>query len=96
MGCTFTVSLDELRQVGSRLATTAQELGALGDVRADYDGILGGDAVRDEVHAFFQHWSDGMHRIGDHVADLANHVTGAVNAYEQNENSLIAQATASQ
>jgi hypothetical protein len=93
MGCTFTVSLDELRQVGTTLATTASELAALGDVREDCDCILGSDDVRHEVHSFFQHWSDGMHRIADHVKDLADHVNSAVDAYEETENALIANAT---
>jgi hypothetical protein len=93
MGCTFTVSLDELRQVGTTLSRTASELSTLGDVREDYDCILGDDEVRDEVHAFFQHWSDGMHRIGEHVNELADHVNTAVDAYEQTENTLIADAT---
>lgn len=96
MGCTFTVSLDELRQVGSTLTSSASELTALGDVRSDYDSILGSEDVRHEVHAFFQHWSDGMHRIGDHVKDLADHVNTAVDAYEETENALIANATPAQ
>lgn len=95
MGCTFTVSLDELRQVGTTLGRTAAELTRLGDVRSDYDSILGSGDVRHEVHSFFEHWSDGMHRIGEHVNDLAEHVTGAVDTYEANENALIANATPS-
>jgi hypothetical protein len=95
MGCTFTVSLDELRQVGTTLGRTASELTTLGDVRSDYDSILGSEDVRHEVGGFFQHWSDGMHRIGEHVKDLADHVNGAVDAYEANENALIASATPS-
>lgn len=92
MGCTFRVSLDELRQVGTSLSTTASELSVLGDVRDDYDPILGDDRVRREVDSFFTHWSDGMHRIADHVSDLSRRVTAAVDAYERNEQALVDQA----
>ena len=96
MGCTFTVSLDELRQVGSTLSRSGSELTALADVREDYDCILGSEDVRHEVHAFFQHWSDGMLRIGEHVNELAEHVKTAVQAYEDTENALIKNATPTQ
>ena len=43
MGCTFTVSLDELRQVASTLSRSGSELTALADVREDYDCILGSE-----------------------------------------------------
>lgn len=92
-GCTFTVSLDELRQVGATLSHAAAELSALGDVRDNYDSILGSSEVRHEVSSFFQHWSDGMHRIGENVRELAEHVNTAVGAYTETENQLIANAT---
>lgn len=91
--CTFTVSLDELRQVGTTLSHAGGELTALADVRDNHDAILGSPDVRHEVHAFFQHWSDGMQRIGEHVRELADHVNTAVCAYEQTEQQLIENAT---
>lgn len=91
--CTFTVSLDELRQVGATLSSAGAELSVLGDVRDNYDSILGSCEVRDEVSSFFEHWSDGMHRIGEHVQDLADHVNTAVEAYAETETQLIANAT---
>jgi hypothetical protein len=95
MACTFTVSLDDLRQVGSKLSVISANLTALGEVRSDYAGVLGPDRVRHEVESFFNHWSDGMHRIGDHVKDLADHVSRTVDTYDATENALIAQATPS-
>lgn len=94
--CTFTVSLDELRQVGTTLSRSASELAAFADIRDDYDPILGSNEVRHEVHAFFQHWSDGIVRISDHVQELANHLMTAVDAYTETENKLIANATPAQ
>ena len=92
-GCTFSVSLDELRQFSTTLSQAACELTTLADVRDDHGAIFGSDEVRHEVSSFFEHWSDGMHRIGDHVQELAGHVAVAVQTYDDVESQQMKNAT---
>ena len=62
------------------------ELTALGDVRDNHDCHPRLQRRPSRGESFFQHWSDGMHRIGEHVQELADHVNTAVGAYEETEN----------
>lgn len=91
-GTTFTVKSDELAALARTLAHAAGELEAMSGFRGDHRRELGHDGVADALSEFFEHWSDGMHRIGKNVKELGDRLQLAADAYDEVECSIVDQA----
>jgi hypothetical protein len=92
-GKTLTVESDELRSLSTTMFTTADELDRFADVRGEYARELGDDDVAGAVSGFFQHWSDGIHRMSADVRGIGDRLQNAADAYDAVECSIADQAT---